>query len=360
MIRIWLTTLSLTVAAISISAATFKTSRLSKIAAAVGVENIVMSPSSDSLLNYKDQVLVVRTNTLGDVSHIGYKLFSDSTREVCGYSDLCNFIERYTLELDMRMDGRTPQERMDIDRVVISQGSWKMLHNLSTAQLTNVETIKRKMYRMTWDVGGNKLRMTIPADCQLLIGADAPELENIISRDISRIPKDSLPELSFHNVSFSRSDSVEIVQVGHYLSKMIRGDIYYSLRNGERHLYCDQRNPSRSISNIMLTGQHATPVEMSMTVNRYGYKSTTTTVTLSQFVKYCIDEGCSLYFGIKSITDDKVSGTLFVRNDDLGYNHVLSVEFPTAILKGENQQVIATLYAFIPLHNVTDNFFNEK
>lgn len=358
--RVWLSIITLLVAAVVSSAATtFQTQRLGRIAAAVGARYIVMSPSSDTLLYYKDRALTVKSNALGDISHIGYRLFTSSTRDVSGDSDLCDFIERYALELDLRLDGRSAEDRMNIDRVVISRGNWQMLRNLHTAQFVNIETIQRKMYRVTWNVDGRELRITIPADCQLLMGADAPELENIISRDIVRMPKDAPLNLSFKDVTVSRSDSLEIIQVGHYLSEMIRGDIYYSLHNGERRLYCDQRNPSRSISNIMLTGQYTSPIDMRLTVNKYGYKSTTIMVTLAQFVAYCIDEGCSLYFGIKSVSDGILTGTLFVRNDDMGYNHVLSVVFPTTILKGERQEVTGTLYAYIPLHNVTEKFFNE-
>ena len=92
-------------------------------------------------------------------------------------------------------------------------------------------------------------------------------------------------------------------------------------------------------------------------INKYGYKSSELNTTLQQFLAYCIEEGCTLYFGIKTSGDSRLTGTLFARNDALGYNHVMSVVFPTDIISGGNSKVASTLYAYIPLHNVTEKFF---
>ena len=37
----------------------------------------------------------------------------------------------------------------------------------------------------------------------------------------------------------------------------------------------------------------------------------------------------------------------------------MSIDFPTAIIKGENLPIKARLYAYIPLQNVTEKFFTN-
>ena len=357
MIRYWLSILALVVAVATCSAATFKTRRLQQIAAAAGVDGVSIRKSCDTLLTYRGQDLRIKSDIMGNVSHIGYALFSELDAERLKSAAMRDFIERYALELELSLDGRSAEERMDIDKVHISRGTWQMLRRASTGSLTDVEEINRRMYRLTWNVSGKELRITVPADCQLILGADALELENIVERDVKNIPTDYMFNIQYDNTKVSSADGVKIVERGHYLNEMIRGDLYFVDKEGDVQLYCDKRNPSRSISNIMLTGQFARQIPMLLTINKYGYKSSKQKTTLQQFLAYCVEEGCTLYFGIKTSGDNRLTGTLFARNDALGYNHVLSVVFPTDIISGGNGIVESTLYAYIPLHNVTEKFF---
>ena len=357
MIRYWLSILALVAAVASCSAATFKTRRLQQIASAVGVEDMRIGKSCDTLLTYRGRDLRIKSDITGNVSHIGYALFSESDAERLKVEALRDFVERYTLELELSLDGRSAEERMDIDKVFISRGTWQMLRRLSSARLADVEEINRRMYRLTWMIGDKELRITIPADCQLIIGADALELESIVERDVPNFPADYTFNIQCDDAKVSAAEGLKIVERGYYLNELIRADLYFVNKGGDMQLYCDKRNPSRSISNIMLTGQFAKPIPMKLTINKYGYKSSELNTTLQQFLAYCIEEGCTLYFGIKTSGDSRLTGTLFARNDALGYNHVMSVVFPTDIISGGNSKVASTLYAYIPLHNVTEKFF---
>lgn len=357
MIRYWLSILALVVAAASCSAATFKTRRLQQIASAVGVESMRIGKSCDTLYAYRGRNLRIKSDITGNVSHIGYALFSEMDAERLKSSAMRDFVERYALELELSLDGRSAEERMDIDKVHISRGTWQMLRRAQSGSLTDVEEINRRMYRLTWNIGGKELRLTIPADCQLILGADALELENIVERDVNNMPADYLFNIQYDNAKVSSADGIKIVERGHYLNELIRGDLYFVDKDGDMQLYCDNRNPSRSISNIMLTGQFASQIPLLLTINKYGYKSSKLKTTLQQLLAYCVEEGCTLYFGIKTSGDKRLTGTLFARNDALGYNHVLSVDFPISIISGGDDKVEATLYAYIPLHNVTEKFF---
>ena len=208
---------------------------------------------------------------------------------------------------------------------------------------------------------GKKVEITFPADCQLLIGANAVELENMMKRDINRIMPLTSNDIitDWTHVKTTRSQGHIIVEGGKYLSNQIRGDIYLQDIHGKKQLICNRKNARNSITNIMLTGQFQRVIPMHLRIDKYGYKAEETDITLQQFIDYCKNEGCKLYFGIKTMNEKTLTGTLFAYNEKMAYNHVLSVSIPLNILDGKEEKINATVYAYIPLQNVTEKFFTQ-
>ena len=338
---------------------TFHTLRLQQIAHTVGL-TITLSANQDTILTHNARQYHVCTNDLGDVSHIGYPLFAQPIIEACGQADACRFVERYLLELDLKLDGKSATEKMDVDRVVMTKGGYNQLKTITPEVPFGIEIIKRRMFRLTWTKPGQKLQLTFPADCQLLKCANAVELENNLVRDLKRMPlmtEDIIP--MWEGAKYSKSENMLIIEGGRFLSDAIRGDIYLVKRGETPQLFCSEKNISRTVSNIMLTGQYKNPLTTQLTIDRYGYKTEELTTTIQQLISLFQNEGCQLYFGIKQTGNDRLTGTLFTLNEKLAYSHVMSIDFPTAIIKGENLPIKARLYAYIPLQNVTEKFFTN-
>ncbi len=97
-------------------------------------------------------------------------------------------------------------------------------------------------------------------------------------------------------VKTTRSQGHIIVEGGKYLSNQIRGDIYLQDIHGKKQLICNRKNARNSITNIMLTGQFQHVIPMHLRIDKYGYKAEETDITLQQFIDYCKNEGCKLYF----------------------------------------------------------------
>lgn len=318
-----------------------------------------LNNNQNLVLDYQGKRIRVRTNGLGDVSHIGYKLFHD---DVLGFYDsfvFFDFLERYFLELDLRLDKRSPAERMDLDKVDC-QGNVSLLGKITENTPFTLDFLERRRYKISWTIGKQTLSLTIPADCQLLLGADAIELEEIFKRDVCRIPA-KLPDYSqkkWTDTSVSADGGWMIANSGSYLSDEIRSDIYLQKKKGSYQVVTDPNKVIQSVKNILLTGASAKPLPMHLKIDQYGYKSSEIDITLQQFLEYCRKEECVLYVGIKKSGKDLVTATLFAVNNSLAYNHVLSVSFPLDILSGNtNQAIQAVLYAYIPLQNVTEKFF---
>lgn len=335
----------------------FHTKKLERMAQALNKP--VSSLSEEQYAN--GRLLRVRKNIYGDISHIGYKLFNDELMKLHGESPAFDFIERYMLELDLRLDERSPLERMDIDKVVITKGNLQLLRSINENASFNITELKRRMYQVKWTVKGKDVEITFPADCQLLIGANAVELEEIMKRDMKLVMPLTTEDMitDWSHVKTSRSDGNIIVEGGKFLSDQIKGDIYLTEINGKKQLICNRRNSRASIINIMLTGQFPRIIPMHLRINKYGYKADEMDTSVQQFIDYCKNEGCKLYFGIKTNDGNTLTGTLFAYNEPLAYCHVLSVSIPLSILDGKEEKTTATAYAYIPLQNVTEKFFTQ-
>ncbi len=348
------------------AAANYSTRKLQRIATAASLvvaDGMGANASDDTTYFYKRRQLSVRTNALGDVSHIGYRMFNREIVRMQGNAPVFDFLERYMLELDLKFDGIQPAERMDIDGVRIVKGNLAMFSGINDSTGISVEYIPRRMYRLTFTVAGKPLMVTVPVDCQLLRGADAMELEDILARDIVRLSLDgevSSPLSYWSRARCSESEGNRILDNGCYLSDMIGSKLYMRFRNGKWQLYNDDANPTRSVLNIMLTGMSEGELPLKLTIDKYGHKAEEVNTVLAKFLAFCRKEGCMVYGGIKTVGKDVITGTLFVPNEQYGYNHVLSFTFPLTILKGKKDSISARLYAYIPLQNVTEEFFRQN
>ena len=342
----------------------FATRRLSAIAAATGIvvpDSINAGYDDTSTWSFRGRQLHVTTNAFGDVEHIGYRLFPTRAATANKPKAVFNFIERYFLELDLALDKRLPAARLDIDKVTCNNGNIAMRTKISPETPFTIEEIERRMFRVSWVIGSDKLSMTIPADCQLLLGADAVELEEIFWCNIKRaVPLAPDSATSFWTEAKTyRSGNLLIAEGGQYLSKMIRGDIYLTENNGKRRLLIDKHKPVQTAINMLLTGAAERDFPLHLTLNRYGYQSTEADIAYQQLVSLCRQEGCQLFVGVKTHTNTEITATVFALNSHLAYNHVLTVSIPITLIEGKGGTATATAYAYVPLQNVTERFFTN-
>ena len=242
---------------------------------------------------------------------------------------------------------------MDIDQVVLAKGTLNLLDAIKPETFPNIEEITRRMFRISWNINGQELALSFPASCQLILGANAIELELTAEDDIRQMPSLTTPT-DWSSAIVSQSQGLLVIEGESFISEMIRSDIFLREIDGERKLLCDSLTPTKSISNIMVTGQFSKEIPMTLRMNRYGQQVDTLEVTLQQFISFCQSEGCKLFFGIKTINQNELSGALFAPNDKLGYSHLLSVVFPLGILKGEDLTVKSTSYVYIPMNQVEE------
>lgn len=204
----------------------FRTERLKTIAGMVKLnvpDSLEKHLTIDSLGRYKNKPVKLKTNSFGDVSHIGYKLFNGRTD---GTHDpmmpFFDFIERYFLELDLELDGKKPAERIFLDKVDCIRGNIAMRHKVTDQTGFSIKHVGRRAYTIQWVLDKDTLELFVPADCQLILGANAVELETIFERDLKRVVPSAFDcDWAEEDVSLS-DDGLSVANPGSYLSDEIK------------------------------------------------------------------------------------------------------------------------------------------
>lgn len=335
----------------------FATQRLHQMAASIKeVPFDQLQSGVHSEFSHAGRPLIIRVNRWNEVEHIGYRVF-DSLFVQHQPQLVCDFVERYLLELDL--DNKTDRHlRMGIDKVIVENGSLDNLDKLVSADKMELSMVEMRRYRVIW-YSDNKylLSLVFDMDYQLLSGCNAIELEYNYLRTVSRLTDD------FHwqedDIVADSTDEYAIVDGGHYLSDVIRGDRYYQRDTiGGWQLVCDIEKPYWSVANIMLTPADIGDYQLECQLDMYGYRDTTFRVNMSQWVAQTLSEGCQMYFGVKSRTPKTIRGTLFCPNPKAGYCHMLSVEIPVALFGDKQGTVAGRLFAYVPLHNIDEGYFD--
>lgn len=348
----------------------FHTHRLQQIATATALQlprGMKADSNNDSTWNYNGRTLRVCTNRFGEISHIGYRLFGNETLRTQESPYVLTFIERLFLELDLMGTLEKKLHKLELDNVTIVKGDLSLTKFVDAFTPFKLENLTRRAYRATWTMeNGTTLSISFPADCQLLTGCNAIELEEVMGRDLSRQQKATYDTLitPWIDAEETHTKDTKIIDLGNYLSPLIGSKIYLTQQAGKWQVEQNPQNKIRTVCNTMLTGGTGNDLPMQLVFDKYGNKTDTLSVSLRQFLTYCRQELCHIYVGIKKVKEETVEGTLFVTNEPLAYNHVLSFSFPTALLektRDETQSCIkARLYAYIPLQNVTEKFFEQN
>ena len=342
---------------LSFGANGYATQRLQKMAAALS--DIPFGQLNSGVchdFNYKELPLTIRVNGWNEVDHIGLDLF-DSTTVQEDQRLACDFVERYLLELELASPADKAL-RLGIDKVHVAEGSLDNVAQLKQSDRYEISKLEMLKYHIAW-YRGNRclLALMFDMDYQLLSGCNAIELENNYLRDVVR--NHPTKEFLMEKPEIEGKNEYAIVDGGFYLTPSIRGDRYYRLDSISEWIpVCSNNKPYWSAANTLLFPITLGDFQLRCTLDMYGYKDATFQIGMEQWVAQTLQEGCKLYFGIKSRTPNTIRGTLFCPNTSGGYCHMMSVEIPVEMFDKGKGVVEGRLYAYVPLHNIDQSYFD--
>lgn len=319
----------------------FRTAELERLATELELE-VQSLPEGYSHPQTKDLTLTVH-KTEGTVDHIGRQLFSDHVR-ARGRIPVLNFLERYFLQLKYPPQVKTASMMARDDEFFFVKGSLATIDKLLPTDNFSFSN-DRHHYQASWSRNGKTLlSVFFPVEYELISGENKIEAENNLMGDILRTQVDSL---HIGEVRESQESAT-------YLSEFFSNRIY---TDEDSTLVISGRSPFQSASNIMLSLRAAEGFQLKITQVSYGFKRNVFTVPLQQWIAFCRNSGCELYFGVEDISEEgDVQAVVLAVNELENYNHVLSVQIPADMIAQRQGTVDGRLYPFIPTHNVINMF----
>ena len=205
----------------------FVTKRLASLAKSTGItisDTLRESKQKDldSVFYFRNHPLHIMINDQGEISHLGYSLFSENRRRD-SKTAVYDFLERYILELDLLENSAKRELQLKLDGVTCNGDPVKMLESDGADESLKINYEPNHKYLVQWQRGRNRLVMAFDAHYQLLLGANDIELEEIVRRRINRIANQHDYSTDFKlifdrygyvkdTVNFSRQDVVTLIE----------------------------------------------------------------------------------------------------------------------------------------------------
>lgn len=300
--------------------------------------------------------------TAGEIDHIGQSLFPDEMKTATT-TLLLNFLERYALELRMPEANKTAALMLRDDKVTFNFGTLATFSALKGDEAF-AYTKQLGQYTCTWSRNDKKvLELSFPADYQLLCGQNKIEVEKQLEADLNRAP--------VADTTFVQPDTAALAPTaqqqffirtgGTYLDNRLNANLYYErVDSATFRLLADASFPAESCANLMLCPATSGHYTLNIEQQLYGYESKQLSVPLGQWLAYCQQTGCQLYFGVESTTDNTVKAIVMAVNTQADYNHLLTFSVPFAVIEQQQGAIEAKLYSFVPMHNVRNIFGKYK
>lgn len=326
--------------ALQMSAQThFRTAELMRLATELAL-NVDSLPDGYSHPSAMGLTLTIH-KTEGMVDHIGRQLFSDEVH-MQGRIPVLNFLERYFLQLKYPPQVKTAQMMVRDDEFFFVKGSLATVDKLLLTDDFSFSN-DRHHYQVAWSRNGKTLlSVYFPVEYELISGDNKIEAENNLMGDIQRTQVDE------------QAEEPKTLNGATYLSEFFSNRIY---TDDNDSLVISSHAPFQSASNIMLSQRAAEGYLLNITQICYGFKRSVFTVPLRQWIAFCRNNGCELYFGVEDISEEgDVQAVVLAVNELENYNHVLSVQIPADMIAQRQGTVDGRLYPFIPTHNVINMF----
>lgn len=321
----------------------YRTSELKRLATVLEIDESHLPADGYQYLTSKGRQITVCTKD-HQVSHIGLKLFDEEMRRL-DKSPVLDFLERYFLQLSYPPVAMTKMRMVSDDQFRFLKGSLATVSEIRHTDSFSY-SLEHNTYTARWNrAGKNLLEVSFPAEYELISGENKREAEDNIKADILRtvITVDTVNEASASG--------------SYYILPEMTSRLYF--RNGK--LLESSLHQEQSVANMMLTTATDGNYMLALTQLSYGFKKTDFEVPLKQWITFCRNSGCQLYFGVDHVEKDgTVSGLVLAVNEQENYNHVLTVEVPMAVLAQKSGRVEARLYPYIPTHNVKALFAKMK
>lgn len=299
----------------------------------------------------------------GEVTHVGYSLFTPAQR-LCLSELQCNFIERMALTADIPDFYGVPfSQYLKDEKVEFWEGDFGVLKSLaSDTTLVVHDTMNEGKIHIVSFYSSNKqtrlLTLTYPANYHLISGLNMTEAENALYADINRICVENIPivELADSMLQPFGDSSVWSVSGNTLFLPEVNANRYYKKTDEMYSLLYSEDFPKETMANLVTGLEVDNSFVLDVKLVKYGYQKEQIQIPLRRWVAFCLQTGCKPYFGAERMENNQIQGELLMRNEELGYCHVMKMMFDPSILREKTGIIQARLNIYVPISNIKSLF----
>ncbi|WP_295729528.1 hypothetical protein [uncultured Muribaculum sp.] len=316
------------------------------------------------LLDFKKRKVRVDM-AAGRVTHVGYRMFSDSQRGLMPYRPVFDFLERYALDADLPGKRVKSVEKMLAeDHVTCSKSGFRQLYPVATdtTLAVTVTNLNGNRYRIEWIKDDRPLyHIEFPIDYDLLHGTSMIENERRLVDNLTSFVDTAPPEA----VVPSRKRLVPIYHKNYYI---LPGESYLldnltSNRYFRKEEHADSlfvpiysgHYPLESLATLLVTGAIPNDFTFDMKVDCYN-PLPPITVAVNNALGYFRSHGCSPFFGVGDFADGTATCYLVLRNAAEGYCHLMRITADVSQLDERQGRIKCRLTPYIPMSRVAALF----
>lgn len=327
-------------------------------------------PAKDSIYYQVEQfygfpVTIIVNN--GEVIHIGLSLFTSFQRQFID-EKICNFLERMALAAEIPdFYGIAFSQYLRDEQIEILEGNWKDLKTImaDTSYLFQSTLVDGKNYINCWytpNAHERYITLTYPADFHLISGFSMTETEERLYDDICRV--------HIQDTTCFEPDSALLQRIGNSMVYLLRGDIYFLPELNSNRYYVEdtlgkysllfsEDFPFESLANLVTGTEIENNFEINVKLVKYGFHVDEFVIPLTTWLAYCIQSGCTLYFGVISQEEKEITCEFIAQNEAFGYCHLMKFTIDPSLIESREGFMQARLNCYIPMSNVKA-LFNEN
>ena len=318
----------------------FRTSELKRLASVLAIDTGQLPEGySHPVANGSQLTIHLDKQT---IDHIGLQLFSPEMRKASP-SPIFDFLERYFLQLKYPPTVKSAANMLRDDQFRFLQGNLPAIDKIQTTDDFTFSN-DNLCYIATWTRQGRVLlSVSFPVEYELISGENKIEAEENLLSDIQKT------QVKRQKEDFHRNDN--------YINECFSNRLY--LQSGK--LISSSLHPAETLANLMLSTQARGQYDIKVTQISYGFQKKVFQVSLRQWIAFCQDNGCQLYFGIEKMGEQgEMSAVVLAVNQAENYDHVLTIDTNTDVLDAKKGVIEAHLYPYVPTHNVLNMFADYR
>ena len=310
----------------------FSSEHLKETAINIGLSHLDTLKCGDNMVVLGKDTIIVRKNEDGVIDHIGKQLFPIMAREK-NPLPVYDYMEYVYLNYLLNKNGN----KLLFKDVAFIKGGWKELASVTPNDQCNISNIDNKAFQIEWKNDEKALvSVLIPIRYDVLSNMSRTEMQNaFIQGEKKTIVKLSDERMSQDTAKLTKTlvgDTEILYYKGKsYLNEKITNN-YYLVRNDSLlPPITDKDMPMESIANIMVLpsskqiGNYKAKIRYLLSNNKIVEQTT----TIRQIIDYAMKQGCKPYFGLEGIKDGVINFSLFLYNENSGYDHIFRLSCKT-------------------------------